>query len=278
MGRIDRLKALQPRVLDRLTPQRVVFHHVPKCGGTSVGRALRKRYLLSQATVTPEASFRAFEAFTGRSDREAMLVDVLDLREQMLLYLLYEDVRCVSLHVRFSAAAHARFADRYKFVTILREPVARFISHFFWSHGKPQAFGRIEEPFAEFLETERARRLGATYVEFYSGLPRQADITAPDAVAAAIANLGRFDVVGRLDDLAGFEAGLQRALGLRLRIGHENRMRQPRERADAVVTPELRARVAALCAPDIAVWEAVTGADTRATTRATTWADPGATA
>jgi hypothetical protein len=70
MGRIDRLKALQPRVLDRLTPQRVVFHHVPKCGGTSVGRALRKRYLLSQATVTPEASFRAFEAFTGRSDAD----------------------------------------------------------------------------------------------------------------------------------------------------------------------------------------------------------------
>lgn len=259
MGVIDRAKQTKARLGDWMMPQPLVFHHVPKCGGTSVGRALRKRFLLSQATVQPEASFRAFEAFTGRTDRDRMLVDVLDLREQMMLYLMFEDVKCVSLHVRFSNTAHALFHDRYKFVTILREPVARFVSHYFWSHGKPQAHARIEEPFEAFLDTPRAQRLGATYAEYFCGLPKEADLRAPETIAAAIANLRRMDVVGRLDDLPGFERQLREVLGVRVRIGHENKMRQPRSNKDAVLTAETLARVQALCAPDLEIWEAIHG-------------------
>lgn len=252
---IDRLKRVRGQALDRLLPQRFVFHHVPKCGGTSVGRALRKRYLLSQATVTPEESFRAFETFTGRDDREQMLIDVLDLREQMLLYLMHSDIRGIAAHVRFSEPAYARFAASYKFVTILREPVARFVSHYNWSHGKPGAHARIDEDFDAFLGTARAERLGASYVEYYAGLPKEADIRSDEAVERAAANLERFAVVGRLDDLGGFERALKRELGVRVRIGHENRNRAPGAgvRIDAL-SPGTLDRVRALCAPDLAVW------------------------
>ena len=126
MGTIDIAKGALQRARDSLLPAPVVFHHVPKCGGTSVGRAIRRRYLLSQATVKPEESYRAFAAFTGRSDRDAMLRDVLDLREQMMLYHLFDGVRCLSLHVRFSEAAFDRFGERYRFVTLLRDPVDHF--------------------------------------------------------------------------------------------------------------------------------------------------------
>lgn len=258
MGIVDRAKSIRTGVVDRLLPQRFVFHHVPKCGGTSVGRALRKRYILSQATVTPESSFRAFEAFTGRSDRDAMLVDVLDLREQMLLYHMFEDVRGISLHVRFSQVAWDRFSDSYKFVTILRDPVARFLSHYNWSYDKPHAHARIEEEFETFLDTERARRLGATFVEYYCGLPSDTDIRSDAAIAAAIANLDRFAVVGDLADLPTFERDIREALGVRVRIAHENRASAGRK---FVRASELDAatmdKVRALCAPDIAVWDAV---------------------
>ncbi len=259
MGWVDHAKVVRARLLETMLPAPVVFHHVPKCGGTSVGRALRKRYVLSQGTVVPESSFRAFEAFSGRKDREQMLIDVLDLREQMLLYLLYEDVRCVSAHVRFSQSAYTRFSGRYAFITLLREPVSRFISHYFWSHGKPDAHARIDEDFAAFLQTPRARRQGATYVEYFSGLPKEADTAAPAAIAAAIANLCRFDVVGKLDDLNSFRHALKSRLGVNLRIGHENKMRQPSTRRSEIVTPDLRRQVEALCAPDLAVWKSVVG-------------------
>lgn len=190
-----------------------------------------------------------------------MLIDVLDLREQMMLYLMHEGVHCVSLHVRFSEVAYNQFKDQYKFITVLREPVSRFVSHYLWSYGKPDAHARICEDFEEFLNTPRARRLGATYVEYFCGLPKDEDITSPVAIESAISNLKRMDVVGRLDDLRVFEGQLKEELGVRIRIGHENKMRQPSSKKNEIMTPELLERVRELCAPDIAVWEAIHGGD-----------------
>ncbi|WP_424930563.1 sulfotransferase family 2 domain-containing protein [Amaricoccus tamworthensis] len=254
---IDRAKLALSSINDLIMPNRVVYHHVPKCGGTSVGRALRKRFILNQATVVPESSFRAFESFSGRHDRQQMLIDVLDLREQMMLYHMYENVHCVSLHVRFSEVAYTQFRDQYKFITILREPISRFISHYLWSYGKTDAHARIEEEFEDFLNTPRARRLGATYVEYFCGLPKECDITAQAAIKKAISNLKRMDVVGQLDNLELFERQLKQSLGVRIRIGHENKMRQPSSKKEEIMTPELVDRVRELCAPDLAVWRAI---------------------
>ena len=257
MKLVDRMKAINEALVDRFLPQRFVFHHVPKCGGTSVARALRMRYLASQATVKPEPSFQAFRAFTGRDDTEQMLIDVLDLREQMLLYLLYEDVRCVSLHVRFSNAAYERFSDRYKFITILREPVSRFISHYNWSSARPGSHGYIEPDFDAFLGSERAARLGAEYAEFFADLPARADIRSDEAVSAAIANLGKFSVVGRLDDLQGFTAALRKELGIRCRIGTDNKTeKRPDLIRYSTLNEAQKERVLELCAPDRAIWSA----------------------
>lgn len=274
MSMVDNAKEAKNRIVEWLHPQRVVFHHVPKCGGTSVGRALRKRYLLSQDTVLPEESFRAFEAFSGRSDRERMLVDVLSFREQILLYLMFRDIRCLSLHVPFSDTAHRLFAGKYKFVTILREPVSRFISHYFWSRGRPHAHGKIEQGFSDFLETERARRLGASYVEYYCGLGPDADLRSESTIQAAIRNLGKFSVVGSLDDLPAFEMALRRELGVSVRVRQENRSRESEFEKRDVVTPELRQRAAELCGPDLAVWNAFKAGDVGAAPRMEPYATP----
>jgi hypothetical protein len=257
MSIVDIAKKFHGKLIDVVVPQKVVFHHVPKCGGTSVSRALRWRYLLSQGTVTPEASFRAFEAFTGRIDREKMLVDVLDLREQMFLYLLFEGISCASLHVRYSEHAHKLFHDQYKFITTLREPVSRFISHYFWSYGKQGAHGRIEEPIEEFIKTDRAKRFGATYSIYFSGLPATADFTSQEAVQAAIANLKKFDVVGKLDNLSLFSENIKKELGVRIRIGHENRSRRSSSEVKRSISPEVLEKINELCQPDIQVWESI---------------------
>ncbi len=257
---IGGVRRLNQAFLNRVAPQRFVFHHVPKCGGTSVARALRKRYLTSQATVKPEPSFRAFQAFSGRDDTDGMLVDVIDLRKQMMLYLLYDDVRCVSLHVPFSDIAYRLFHDRYKFVTILRDPVERFVSHYNWSSRRPGSHGYISEDFDTFLTTGRARRLGAEYVEIFADLPNEADICTPEAVETALKNLKKFDVVGRLDDLGGFSDALFQELRIRVRIGHENKAHKSRSFvAGTDLGAEQIRMLDEICAPDIAVWEGIFG-------------------
>lgn len=253
MSLTDFGKSLHRRAVDLICRSRIVFHHVPKCGGTSAGRSLRRAYLLSQGTVTPVESEMAFDA--ARHSRPGGGIDhVAELREMMLLYMLYSDVRCVSAHIPFSNPAFEKFAGRYHFVTLLRDPVERFISNYFWNHDRPDAHYRITESFEEFLDTERARAMGSTYVRYFCGEPARS--FEPEHVDAAIRNLWRMNEVGFLDDMRSFETALRNLTGRRLNIGRENVFGTGARRASILSGP-LRDRVLEVCANDQQVWNAV---------------------
>lgn len=246
MSLIDKVRGGVGRARKRLHPNRIFFHHVPKCGGTSVGRAIRKRFLLSQATVLPEATYRAEEMLDAGADPAILLARAEDLRERMFLYHMAAGVDCVSAHVRFSDAGWRNYGDQAKFVTILRDPVARFVSHYRWSHGRPGAHGHIPDNFNTFLASPAARQLGAFYTYFFSGLPADADMTTSEALELAKANLAKFHVVGFLDDTASFEAAIKKEVGVKIRIGHENKARAPKPAEDN----DLADIINAVTAPD----------------------------
>ena len=253
MSAIDVAKSLHRRAVDLLCGRRIVFHHVPKCGGTSVGRSLRRAYILSQGSVTPVESEKAFNAAQSSHNGKG-IGHVSELREMMLLYMLYSDVRCVSSHIPFSNAAYERFADRYAFVTLLRDPVDRFISNYYWNHNRHEAHFRIAESLGDFLSSDRARGMGSTYVRYFCGEPAQKFTRRH--VEAAIRNLRRMDGVGFLDDVLHFQASLRTLTGKRLAIGTEN-VRNTRAKREAILSGPLRDSILDVCAPDRAVWDAV---------------------
>lgn len=248
------LKNLHAWAVNRFFDQRIVFHHIPKCGGTSVARTLRRSYILSQATVKPEETVKAFNTWQD-AGREGAIGRVADLSELMLLYLLYCDVRCVAAHIPFSDVAFQTFSGRYAFVTVLREPVERFISNYYWSNSRPADQRRIDQPFEDFLETPEAVRLGSTYVRYFSGNPGRETFTSADT-QAAIANLRRLDCVGFLDDIGSFESGLHRLTGRRVNVGNEN-VRGTSDKRLAIMSGALRDKVLEVCAADRQVWDSV---------------------
>jgi hypothetical protein len=248
MSLIDTARAAIRQARGRLHPNRMVFHHVPKCGGTSVGRAIRKRFLLSQATVLAEATYRTEALLDSAADPLTVLRRAEALRERIFLYHMAAGVDCVSAHVRFSDTGHAAYHDVAKFVTILRDPVGRFISHYRWSHGRAHGHAHIAADFDSFLDSAEARHLGAFYVYFFSGLDPSADMTSQDALDRAKANLDKFDVVGFLDRLPAFEAAIRETVGVRVRIGHHNKART--EAPPALHDAATQAKIEALTAPD----------------------------
>jgi hypothetical protein len=256
MSLLSLSRAAHARIKDRFYRTGIVFHHVPKCGGTSVGRSLRKAYLLSQGTVTPEESFHAFCAVRDEKVSPELADGVFEFREMMLLYLLYSDVRCISAHIPFSTTAHGRFGDRYRFATILREPVDRFISHFLWSHNRPEGHAHIKEDLPEFVLTERAQAMGATYARYFCGAALSAKSVMAEGVARAVANLRKLDYVGFLDDMPAFESQLRLATGKRIRIGRENVGRQ-KEMHRRIRESDLLRTISDLCAPDREIWQAI---------------------
>jgi hypothetical protein len=173
----------------------------------------------------------------------------------MLAYLLHSDVRAVAAHVPFSTVVHDVFRDSYRFVTVLREPVERFVSQYLWGHDRPGDHGFIARDLDAFLRSPTATVLGTSYARYLCGRALEQTELPGSGVELAVANLEKFDAVGFSDDLAGFEADLRRLTGKRVRVGWENAGRQ-RAASGRILEGPHRERIEELCAPDIVVWEA----------------------
>ncbi len=252
---MPRFAVIRKAVVDTLSGPRLVFHHVAKCGGTSVAQALRLRYAVSFAGFPSLPLYRTVGALHPDVDevRRAQLVD--DFQEELLLYHLFNDVRCLSGHVRFSELAYRLFAPGYKFITTLRDPISLMISHFFFQPQRPADLWTNVMDIDSYLAGAEARELGAIYSYFFNGLPTDADPRSPEAVARAKQNLGRFAAIGFVDDMAGFQRKLREEVGLRIRIGVANRSPASRAERASVITPEVRKRMEELSATNLEIYD-----------------------
>lgn len=183
----------------------------------------------------------------------AKLVD--EFQERLLLCYLYNDIRCIAGHVRFSRTAYDLFSKTYKFVTTLREPVSMMISHYFFlPRRSTEIFTNIDD-IDVYLESEEARQFGAVYPYYFNGGSAHDEPWSDAAMSKAKENLRLFDAVGFVDDIPRFQRQLRDHVGLRLRIGHANRSIASREDRKSVITPTVRRRMEELNAPNIEIYE-----------------------
>lgn len=253
--------ALMPRfeqsrklLVDALSGPRIVFHHVPKCGGTSVAQALRVRYAISFGGFPTRPTYRAVEALHPEEDEMGATKLVDEFQHYSLLFYLYKDVRCVAGHVRFSSTAYEKFSDSYKFVTTLRDPIKLIESAFFYETKRTNHLWEVPKNIEAYIERPQAQLLGASYSYFFSGLPANSEPQSTESIELAKANLKLFDAVGFVDDMSSFQEQLRRNCGLRLRIGHANKSgASSAERS--VITPAVRKKIEKLCAANLEIYE-----------------------
>lgn len=248
MSWVDRLKWVRNYFESKQGGKSVVFHHVPKCGGTSVGRAIRRRYLWTQQTLDAEATYRVVRDLYGDPGPAESWQLANRFREEMLLYLMHSGVKCITAHIPFSLRTYECFKHQYAFVTVMREPVTRFISHYYYSYRRLTGLS-----LGDFLETDEAKYNGVRYSEYYQGLGASEDIYAESAVSRAKRNLHAFDVIGFIESPKTLEANLSKVLGVKVRLGHDNQ-RQVREKLDAP-TPHELSRVREICRRDIEIYD-----------------------
>ena len=249
------LKRYYTSLTNATAGHRVVFHHMAKCGGTSVSRALRRRYLLSYAGFTSEPIYRAMETFHPDATQMELIDRVRMFRQQLLLQHLFSDVRCIAGHVHFSEAAYDLFNDKYAFITTLRDPVDLLLSSF--RYDKKQTIDRWQTNLTleAYLETERATFFGCAFAHFYSGIPILPEPDQSALVDRAKSNLQKFALIGFTDDMPAFARRLRRLLGVRLSIGHENRTRTGRASSSDSVAPHIRRRIEAISEANLEIYE-----------------------
>ncbi|MFO8070866.1 MAG: hypothetical protein R6V85_03230 [Polyangia bacterium] len=239
---------------------KVFFLHVPKCGGISVDTAFRRKYRPSQVfRLEAPPSARAADAFfAGLDVPRDQYFHVLRLREALLAYAIArKPTRYISGHFAFSERIYDELGRGWAFVTVLRDPVSRWLSHYLYNRYKdrPGRHCGIDDEIEEVLVSGRGRSWGNEYVKYYGGLREDGEYRSDEAIEDAVENLRRFSAVGRLEKLDGFVAQVRDSIGLSLSIPRKNRSPVSPELKKEMVTESIRSRLREVCAPDLEVYQ-----------------------
>lgn len=177
-------------------PRRLVFDHLPKCGGSSIMVYLRSNYLRRQ---------------TFAIDGARPLADVARFRR------LPENRRhayqLVSGHLanRLVPLAH----EESLVATVLRDPIDRIVSHYYFAKGLREHYlhdtiVRRGLSLEDYVTSGISDELTNWYTaHFAQRTPAEVEAAPEESLQAALDALGRYDLVGFVDDIAGFASALQ---------------------------------------------------------------------
>ncbi|HUR77938.1 MAG TPA: sulfotransferase family 2 domain-containing protein [Acidimicrobiales bacterium] len=233
--------------------QRVCFFHVPKCGGLSVTSSMRRRYAVSDHL---RGRLTSIAAGPSRQAADLQGTDLVEYRKDLLAYFLArEDLRFVTGHVGCSKQIVDAFAGRWKFVTVLRDPVERFVSEYFYNRYKESEHFKTRLSLEEYLDDAIGRFSAQTYLNLFSGLPR----SAPDdeRIDDALANLSRFDLIGYLDDMSSFRERFAALTGVPLAEVRNNANPAPDYEQQRTQSPAVLSAIESLCAADVELFQRV---------------------
>jgi hypothetical protein len=245
--------------------EKIFFLHIPKCGGVSVGQAIAVKYLSLNLrndsgviNLNAPVSRQVVEATEGLHYPHDTDDDypLLNFREKLLLYFMAQpNSRFISGHFLFSKIAYQKHGGKFSFVTILRDPVKRWISSYFYNIFKASDHMKVNDEIDARLESHFGISQGYELVKFLGGANKEGDYTSPKAIDRATENLKRFEVVGFLENLSDFTEKFYARFHVKLQIAKKNQNPAPIQYQKSIITHELLERITDVCQPDIQVYE-----------------------
>lgn len=191
------LKKEMHYLLPSSRPRKILFDHLPKCGGSSLAEYLEAHYPRRLIFTIDGRNFAASAgSFKALSRPQRHRYDLVKghLAHELLDYVHPECLK----------------------VTVLREPVDRIVSHYYFAKSDAQHYlnSRILESdlsLEEYATSDLSDELRNWYTTHFSGLTvAEAEQSPEQTVAAAVdVVLQRYDIIGFLDEFDSFTSTLK---------------------------------------------------------------------
>lgn len=226
--------------------------HLPKTGGSSINNAIQKHYRYCSYYVSPQTTKSMSKVVYTPSTgvRKGLYL----IRDTLLLDAMMRGVPYISGHIHFNEQIWQQFASSYAYVTVLRDPVKRYISNYFYDWSKPHSEPTsIQEDLASFLNSQKSQEKGRLYVDYLAGFlgdRSKHETYLQERIETAKQNLQKFKLVGILEDIEQFKSQFKKQFGLTLRIPHKNK--NPVSKPQ--ITSENLQKIEAICQPDLEIY------------------------
>lgn len=237
--------------------KKIFFLHIPKCGGTSIRKALESCYSKSDFKPSNIIRLNASASLNVSQNLTSQNLSIFQIREILLLYYMFSGCKLISGHFPFSQVAYDNFFNEYNFLTILRNPVDRFISEYFFnrytkkSHRKDTASMSIEK----YLDSDYGKLQGTQYVRFLTGTNLKDHPTSQIAIDQAKENLAKFTLVGCLEYQQDFLIKFEKIFEKKLQLPRLNKNPISENQRKNILNPEITKTIEVLCKPDIEIYE-----------------------
>lgn len=262
----DALVATSHNILHGSLKEKIFYLHIHKCGGASITQAIKSCYRNLDITkgrsifhLNAEAAYNAAKKIYAQMNFSPDITKnylAFKYREELLLYYMYQEhINYIAGHFSFSEAAYQNFSDKYAFITVLRDPVKRWISSYFYNSCREKKHGMINMEITEYLKSERAQMAGCGYVTFLDGSSEAGDYTSEKAINRVKENLHKFSIVGCLEYQKDFTNQFEERFGRRLKISVLNQSPKAEAYRKSIITEEIEEKIREICRPNIEIYQ-----------------------